>query len=740
MANGNFAGGSGAKNSPYLIEDVFDLDAMRNDLTAHYKLVNDINLHNSPFSQGTGWIPIGLYSAPNSKFRGTLDGDYHEIVGVYINDTSKESMSFIGFAGDCTIKNILLKDIYVRSRRYSSGLLRSYVGTSIIENVGIEGEVISLDGSGTGGVHSLSDNRSSNVRLTNCYFKGKITDQHTSRGRVGGLIGTSGGDNIIKNCYVLGECRGADYTAGLIGFTDKSDRVENSFVAAKISSSSIRSEVFCGRDAPDILSSFFNKDISENQSNNTDAIALSEDSMSNPLTFINAGWSSVKNPDDTPVWVFKEGEYPRLWFEVKPSNKTFIFHDGEYKNVEGNDWNAVSSVLPTQEQFENLGMENLGNIVPHLEELEGDIEAVTWTDSSEAGRVFNMKATPSPQFISQASPIKKQGGVENFTVQEDAQKAKFLLSPNKNTWRTWEINEFASADKEEAYVRGISSNQLKGIDLSDWSKWEEDNIYVGIYLRDNMDDTEETEIFSISYDEFLSKESTQISDARLYILNTVSTIDVLFSGNTVTGAVDDEDEGKVQYRIILNGENYFPNDGSFTPLMPSPLDISMTLDNSSIKIDENNTLRIEFKDYWGSVDYWQTDFVGTYSGLLFMDETGEYFSTDIGEILQYLDFGIIIAGQTTIEQTVRLKNTYGYTVENINIRANQSQFPEGMKAQFGKSALGFESLEELDFPDELEDGEEITFYIRLTSVLGTTGEANGSFDIIVKADKVESNS
>lgn len=68
MANGNFAGGDGTPENPYLIEDAFDLDAVRNNLRAHYQLINDIDLNISPFNEGEGWEPI------NKTSIGTLDG------------------------------------------------------------------------------------------------------------------------------------------------------------------------------------------------------------------------------------------------------------------------------------------------------------------------------------------------------------------------------------------------------------------------------------------------------------------------------------------------------------------------------------------------------------------------------------------------------------------------------------------------------------------------------------------
>lgn len=380
-----------------------------------------------------------------------------------------------------------------------------------------------------------------------------------------------------------------------------------------------------------------------------------------------------------------------------------------------------------------------------LDEIDGDFEVVTWTDEEAAERILGLSALPKPQFIKQIDSNDVYGTITEFLTTESFSGTengiiRYLLSPDRTVWKTWNGLAFADIDTSNMsniVANGLNRAALQSLTNSEWSKWVGQKLYLGIYLEEDMRNKTKAHINSISYKDSVPKESTHISDAKLYILNTVSTINVSFAGSTITGIIDDEDEGKVQYRIKLNGNDYFPADGSFTPLMASPLNISTTLSNEDILIDENNTLRIEFKDYWGSIDYWQTNFTGTYSGLLFMDETGEYYSTDIGGILQYLDFGVIIAGQTTIEQAILLKNTYGYTVDNINIRANQAGFPSGMKAQFGTNEISFEALDILSLEGQMEDGDERTFYIRLSTQLGVTPQANGEFDIIVTADKVD---
>ncbi len=93
-----FAGGSGTKEDPYLIETPEQLDAIRKDSAKYFKLIKDIDL-----SDWGNWIPIGGTPAYggngddiNNKaqfgadsFRGQLDGNGHVISGMTIKINEK---------------------------------------------------------------------------------------------------------------------------------------------------------------------------------------------------------------------------------------------------------------------------------------------------------------------------------------------------------------------------------------------------------------------------------------------------------------------------------------------------------------------------------------------------------------------------------------------------------------------------------------------------------------------------
>lgn len=119
-----FAGGSGTEADPYLIATAEQLDAVRKDLDAYYKLIADIDL-----SDWGNWVPIGgtpAFGAGTDKFNtaqfggnafiGGFDGNGHVISGMTIQvnretpymqgESNSHFYGLFGMTGQATIKNL----------------------------------------------------------------------------------------------------------------------------------------------------------------------------------------------------------------------------------------------------------------------------------------------------------------------------------------------------------------------------------------------------------------------------------------------------------------------------------------------------------------------------------------------------------------------------------------------------------------------------------------------------------
>lgn len=181
--------GSGTSGDPYMIEDCRQLQAMQNDLNAHYRLANDIDCSLTEYwNDGKGFDPVGDSS---SRFNGVLNGAGHVIYNLTINrsGTSEE----VGLFGYMTSN----ADI---NRVRKLGL----------ENVDITGET------DVGGIIGQNDHNRETIR------KSYVTGNISGNTPVGALIGTNFGQVIDSYAhanvsgYSVGGLIGSDYVDPLV--------------------------------------------------------------------------------------------------------------------------------------------------------------------------------------------------------------------------------------------------------------------------------------------------------------------------------------------------------------------------------------------------------------------------------------------------------------------------------------------------------------------------------------------
>ena len=199
----SFEGGSGTEKDPYLVEDILDLQAIVDDLTANYALVNDIDAKETEnLNDGAGFLPVGNEFNP---FNGSFDGRGHTITGLSIDRGSTKFIGLFGYVLGGRIGNVVLSDVNITGYTFTGPLVGNlYSGA--VDNCSASGTVRGTDYSGAGlvGWNSGSISNSS----SHCTVTGY---QYT-----GGLVGTNGG--TIFNCYVTGEVAGSShYVGGLAG-------------------------------------------------------------------------------------------------------------------------------------------------------------------------------------------------------------------------------------------------------------------------------------------------------------------------------------------------------------------------------------------------------------------------------------------------------------------------------------------------------------------------------------------
>ncbi|WP_338708257.1 hypothetical protein MHI48_09535 [Paenibacillus sp. FSL H7-0942] len=380
-----------------------------------------------------------------------------------------------------------------------------------------------------------------------------------------------------------------------------------------------------------------------------------------------------------------------------------------------------------------------------LDELEGDFDVVTWTNDEEviAGNrdmMLTYNALPFEQLIVQPTDIALYGDVKKVVatkVTENSPEGILRMAASFDsglTWKTYRFNKWLDLD-----IQDTTLFKRKGMNLDTLNAIPEKDLIALTRIAYYFDSSKHYEN-SYSLDEVkmvvdAPRHAVEFRDMSLQLLNTTATIDLTFSGNKLTGVLDDADQGKVKYRVLLNGKTYYPADGNFTRLAASPFNIELNIDERNVNFGEENTLKVEFQDYWGAVDSREIKFIGSYSGLMFMDESGDFLSDTFGGILKKLDYGVIIAGQTTLTKKVRIKNLLGYAVDHVYLEMDKKFETDGVEVQLSRQADPFLPIDYLTY-GLIQPEDSIDFYIRIATDIHAKPNPNGNFEMKVTADRV----
>lgn len=228
------------------------------------------------------------------------------------------------------------------------------------------------------------------------------------------------------------------------------------------------------------------------------------------------------------------------------------------------------------------------------------------------------------------------------------------------------------------------------------------------------------------------------SSGTVTLYDTEPTLIVEMVGLDVHVQVGDAEGDDVQFLVRLNGTQLYPTEEGFTDLIPSPANWYKTLLSNEVNIGSGNIIEITAKDQWGKQSSITYNFVGEYVGIMFVeckedDSEGDLYTTDLGELLKYLDFGILIAGQVSESIPVYLKNMTGKTITNIKFTSSNITLDSGVKVYIGDSndVYGIEPTT-ITFTDVVQPEEKIKFHVRLHAY--PTAKNPGVFEVLAIAD------
>lgn len=198
---GQFSGGSGTTQDPYLIGNIQQLQAVSSvSNTAHFRLISDIDAsQTATWNNGQGFEPISYQN-------GSLDGNNFSISNLVINRTNEDRAALIEHIGpNCTVKDLTLENVNISGKTRTASLCGVLSGE--IQNVFVSGTINGDDNSG-----GLAGEIYSGSNVSDCRTNANVM---SSGSTVGGLIGYNN-SAIVENYSTYGSVNGKNQVGGLI--------------------------------------------------------------------------------------------------------------------------------------------------------------------------------------------------------------------------------------------------------------------------------------------------------------------------------------------------------------------------------------------------------------------------------------------------------------------------------------------------------------------------------------------
>ena len=220
------------------ISDWNDLDNVRNDLTADYVLVNDLdedtdgydNVASPTANNGQGFDPIGNEEFGEEVFTGSFDGQGNTIYDLTIDRSGRRLIAMFAKASDIQNLNVLNSTINVDHDDNTHAILAASDPATVeaemnLENCTVSGSITLVGGGDRVGglVGQLFDVGT----IQNCVSHVDVTSDGDN---VGGLVGQN--NDTVKNSYATGSVEGDREVGGLVG--ENTDTVTDSYATGSV--------------------------------------------------------------------------------------------------------------------------------------------------------------------------------------------------------------------------------------------------------------------------------------------------------------------------------------------------------------------------------------------------------------------------------------------------------------------------------------------------------------------------
>ena len=235
--------GSGTEESPYVISTASELQAIGDDLDAHYELGGNINLSRLDFE------PIG--NEWDGPFTGTFDGKGFTISNMNVSSPDLKYTGLFGYL-EGTVCNLKLDNVYVSGGRFAGGIAGTVGVGGVVTDCEVLSGTVTVSGSpmrmAAGGITGVCEGL-----VTRCSNGASVVVN--GFGDAGGIIGRVNEGLVIEDCVNRGVIQtsssyyGNDtlVSGGIIGFVNNSDVLVTSCEnSGSVSTSQYADYGYCG--------------------------------------------------------------------------------------------------------------------------------------------------------------------------------------------------------------------------------------------------------------------------------------------------------------------------------------------------------------------------------------------------------------------------------------------------------------------------------------------------------------
>ena len=316
-----FAAGDGTSESPFQIQNKEQLAEVTNNLSAHFILMNDIDL------TGETWNQIGSFDQP---FSGVFDGNGHKISGATITSSASYWSGFFGYMSQGTIKNLHLKDLSLTGHAVVGGLV-GQIDNGIVKNCIVEGTVTSFNNTAGGIVGCIYNGGGS---IINCIANVAVTTAPASL-TAGAIVGQCNDNGIVQNCLARGSVSVGGRGAGAMGYfgCDEVATPQNTVTGIVILDMKVTRQASCAGPehfsriigtrngtAGTIANNYvwaeqfeFIEVVPEQVTDEKRGIDKTESELKQQTTYETLGYAFGDN--ENAPWTIKDGqEFPTLWY------------------------------------------------------------------------------------------------------------------------------------------------------------------------------------------------------------------------------------------------------------------------------------------------------------------------------------------------------------------------------------------------------------------------------------------